>query len=52
MLLLRSGVWIVAISELLGHTTATVTMNVCAHVGDDSLQEAAGRLDGLLGTGS
>ncbi len=32
----------------LGHSTPTTTWNVYAHVADDSMQDAAGRLDAVV----
>lgn len=46
-LLLRQGVSIVAAAKLLGHSSPAVTMAVYAHLAEDSLAEAAGRLNDL-----
>jgi integrase len=40
------------VAKILGHSTPVTTMNVYAHVADDSLQEAIGRMSGLRKTGS
>jgi integrase len=47
-LLLRNGVSIPVIAKILGHSTPTTTWNVYAHVADDSMQDAAGRLDAVV----
>ncbi len=47
-LLLRNGVSIPVIAKILGHSTPTTTWNVYTHVADDSMQEAAGRLDAVV----
>jgi integrase len=51
-LLIRRGVSIVMVAKILGHSTPVTTMNVYAHVAEDSLQEAMGRMSGLRKTGS
>jgi integrase len=50
-LLIRQGVSIPAIAKLVGHASPVMTLNVYGHVAEDSLAEAAGRLNALA-TGS
>jgi integrase len=51
-LLIRQGVPIPTIAKLVGHASPVMTLNVYGHVANDSLQEAAGRLNDLRLTGS
>jgi len=46
-LLIRQGAQIPTIAKLLGHASPVMTLNVYGHVANDSLQEAAGRLNRL-----
>jgi integrase len=46
-LLIRQGVSIPAIAKLVGHASPVMTLNVYGHVAEDSLAEAAGRLNDL-----
>lgn len=51
-LLIRQGIPIPTIAKLVGHASPLTTLNVYGHVANDSLQEAAGRLNDLWATGS
>lgn len=46
-LLIRQGVSIPAVAKLVGHASPVMTLNVYGHVAEDSLAEAAGRLNAL-----
>lgn len=48
-LLMAQGVPIKMVSELLGHSTTRMTLDVYSHVLDPMRQEAADRMDDLLG---
>lgn len=51
-LLIRQGVPIPTIAKLVGHASPIMVMNTYGHVANDTLQEAAGRLNDLGLTGS
>jgi integrase len=48
-LLLLDGASDREVMELLGHSSTNITMNIYAHVLDESKRRLAARMDGLLG---
>lgn len=49
-LLLKGGATDREVMEQLGHSSINVTMDIYAHVLDESKRELAGRMDRLLGS--
>jgi integrase len=50
-LLIRQGVSIPAIAKLAGHASPVMTLNVYGHIANDSLQDAAAKLNGMVRAG-
>lgn len=50
-LLLAQGVPVKMVSEILGHSGSRITLDVYGHVFDQTRQQAADRMDELLGSG-
>lgn len=49
-LLLREGVNVKVVSEMLGHASITITLNIYAHVLPDMQDSAADAMEAALGT--